>query len=388
MPARSALAERRKALGLTQESLAEMLRVERSTVARWEQGSATPRPWYRRRLADALQVEPDELGKLLSPRSSHADLSVQAVNGLDIDHDRQPEEHAATIRADARRLVELDTRYGSDDLVQVATRAVRLADQHLACGLVVSRSRRDFHAAVGELARVAAWIAYDAERQPLARQLTTEALMHSRLAGDRQQELFELSQLAMQSIHLGRAGEAMTIGNDVIEDHNPSPRVAAVFHIRRARAWALIGDRTRAMTEHDLAASILLGTSSGSDPDWTWWVDAAELAWHRAMSLAALGDQHAALDLFREAHETRPLSAHRARYNDLAHLVDAQVVARSWAEAESSLVDVLANLGDMASTRTRVILRGTATAIAQAGDRASSTAADAGHDLLTQLVEG
>jgi tetratricopeptide (TPR) repeat protein len=263
-----------------------------------------------------------------------------------------------------------------------------LADHHLARGLVVSRSRRDFHAAVGELAQVAAWIAYDAERQPLARQLTIEALMHSRLAGDRQQELFELSQLAMQSIHLGRAGEAMTIGNDVIEDHNPSPRVAAVFHIRRARAWALMGDRTRAMTEHDLAASILLGTSSGSDPDWTWWVDAAELAWHRAMSLAALGDQHAALDLFREAHETRPLSAHRARYNDLAHLVDAQVVARSWAEAESSLVDVLANLGDMASTRTRVILRGTATAIAQAGDRASSTAADAGHALLTQLVEG
>jgi transcriptional regulator with XRE-family HTH domain len=185
MPARSALAERRKALGLTQESLAEMLRVERSTVARWEQGSATPRPWYRRRLADALQVEPDELGKLLSLRSSHADLSTPAINGLDIDHDRQPEEHAATIRADARRLVELDTRYGSDDLVQLATRAVRLADQHLARGLVVSRSRRDFHAAVGELAQVAAWIAYDAERQPLARQLTTEALMHSRLAGDR-----------------------------------------------------------------------------------------------------------------------------------------------------------------------------------------------------------
>jgi hypothetical protein len=173
-----------------------------------------------------------------------------------------------------------------------------LADQHLASGLVVSRSRRDFHAAVGELARVAAWIAYDAERQPLARQLTTEALMHSRLAGDRHQELFELSQLAMQNIHLGRR-----------ERRCPS------------------------------------GTTSSRT------------------------------------------TAHRARYNDLAHLVDAQVVARSWAEAESSLLDVLAELGEMASTRTRVILRGTATAIAQAGGRASSTAADAGHDLLRQLVE-
>src|SRR5918995_4599499 len=65
MAGRHSLGARRKALGLTQESLAELLRVERSTVARWEQGTATPRPWYRRRLADALDLSPDELTRLL-----------------------------------------------------------------------------------------------------------------------------------------------------------------------------------------------------------------------------------------------------------------------------------------------------------------------------------
>lgn len=65
MAARDNLGARLKALGLTQESLAELLRVERSTVARWEQGTATPRPWYRRRLADALDLTPDELTQLL-----------------------------------------------------------------------------------------------------------------------------------------------------------------------------------------------------------------------------------------------------------------------------------------------------------------------------------
>jgi hypothetical protein len=56
----------------------------------------------------------------------------------------------------------------------------------------------DLQAAVGELAQVAAWIAYDADQQELARHLTSEALLHSRLAGDRRMELFELAQLAIQ----------------------------------------------------------------------------------------------------------------------------------------------------------------------------------------------
>jgi hypothetical protein len=33
------------------------------------------------------------------------------------------------------------------------------------------------------------------------------------------------------------------------------------------------------------------------------------------MSLTALGDLHAAVDLFRLAYETRPVSARRAHYN-------------------------------------------------------------------------
>ena len=57
MAGRHSLGARRKALGLTQESLAELLRVERSTVARWEQGqphpdrgtgAGSPTPWTSR----------------------------------------------------------------------------------------------------------------------------------------------------------------------------------------------------------------------------------------------------------------------------------------------------------------------------------------------------
>jgi len=53
---RDRLAQRRKALGLTQEGLAGLLNVERSTVLRWEHGECEPLPWIRPKLARALKV--------------------------------------------------------------------------------------------------------------------------------------------------------------------------------------------------------------------------------------------------------------------------------------------------------------------------------------------
>jgi tetratricopeptide (TPR) repeat protein/transcriptional regulator with XRE-family HTH domain len=63
---RQRLAQRRKALGLTQEDLAELLAVERSTVVRWERGLSQPLPWIRPKLARALKVSVDRLESLLA----------------------------------------------------------------------------------------------------------------------------------------------------------------------------------------------------------------------------------------------------------------------------------------------------------------------------------
>jgi DNA-binding XRE family transcriptional regulator len=53
-------------VGYTQEQLAELLHVERSTVVRWEVGETTPQPWCRPKLADALAVSVDELDTMLA----------------------------------------------------------------------------------------------------------------------------------------------------------------------------------------------------------------------------------------------------------------------------------------------------------------------------------
>jgi tetratricopeptide (TPR) repeat protein/transcriptional regulator with XRE-family HTH domain len=70
--AKRLLAQRRKAVGLTQEQLAERLRVERTTVVRWERGETQPLPWLRPKLAQALRVSADRLEELLAAAVTNA----------------------------------------------------------------------------------------------------------------------------------------------------------------------------------------------------------------------------------------------------------------------------------------------------------------------------
>jgi DNA-binding XRE family transcriptional regulator len=62
------LAQRRKALGFTQEQLAARLSVDPTTVRRWESGETEggPQPWLRPKLARSLQVSAKQLDELLS----------------------------------------------------------------------------------------------------------------------------------------------------------------------------------------------------------------------------------------------------------------------------------------------------------------------------------
>lgn len=60
------LAQRRKALGYSQEAFAEVLGVDRSTVARWERGESEPLPYIRPKLARVLGVTVDALAPLLA----------------------------------------------------------------------------------------------------------------------------------------------------------------------------------------------------------------------------------------------------------------------------------------------------------------------------------
>jgi len=85
---RRRLAARRRALGFTQESLAERLGVHPTTVKRWENGGIDngPHPWIRRMLAEHLQVSAEELEGLLTECDSPAGGALAPA---------RPEDHPA-----------------------------------------------------------------------------------------------------------------------------------------------------------------------------------------------------------------------------------------------------------------------------------------------------
>jgi tetratricopeptide (TPR) repeat protein/transcriptional regulator with XRE-family HTH domain len=76
---RERLAQRRKVVGLTQEQLADLLDVDRTTVARWERGDAQPLPWLRPKLAKALKVSPERIEALLAGDESAGPGATSAV---------------------------------------------------------------------------------------------------------------------------------------------------------------------------------------------------------------------------------------------------------------------------------------------------------------------
>jgi DNA-binding XRE family transcriptional regulator/tetratricopeptide (TPR) repeat protein len=63
---RHALAYRREIVGHTQETLAEFVGVEPTTVGRWERGETSPQPWSRPKLAEALAVSVEQLNTMLA----------------------------------------------------------------------------------------------------------------------------------------------------------------------------------------------------------------------------------------------------------------------------------------------------------------------------------
>ncbi|MFD7072837.1 helix-turn-helix domain-containing protein [Nocardioides sp. NPDC059952] len=66
MSRRSEFARQRRLAGFSQERLADAMKVDRSTIARWEAGEATPLATFRPQLASLLNVSAVELEEMLA----------------------------------------------------------------------------------------------------------------------------------------------------------------------------------------------------------------------------------------------------------------------------------------------------------------------------------
>jgi len=115
------LARRRRALGLSQQELAQKLRVDTKTVGRWERGESEPHPWQRSGLAAALRLTLDDLNQHFESGENDQTFSPFAGDARSTE--------AVSILRPGYRAGELSVRLSpvGDVMAQVDRRTVLLA---------------------------------------------------------------------------------------------------------------------------------------------------------------------------------------------------------------------------------------------------------------------
>lgn len=349
-------------------------------VRRWEADQVGISERYRLLYAAAFGTDPTNLFP-----DTGQDAPCGVLAGQEKSTPPTDATYVAELRAANTQIVDLDGTQGGDNLVSAAVHLFRCAHRRAMTVPCAPGVSSDLLAATAEAGEIAGWIAYDADRQELSRQLSHEALLTARLAGDKGMERFTLANLAMQDVHLQRPGEAYRIAENALEDQL-TRRVRVLFEIRATRALAQLGERSRAIDTMTQVRNLYNDGPDEQDPPWAWWIDPGELTWHTAMAHADLGEWAAAAELFVRTTEQRQRLPRRVRapFNDQTHLLRALTVLESWTDAETVLLDgVLPLLPEIASQRTSNLLRSLLPALS--APSVPSTLSDAAEELRHTL---
>ncbi|MBW4718690.1 helix-turn-helix domain-containing protein [Saccharothrix obliqua] len=300
MGRRESLQRQRIKVGLSQERLGEAVGVNARTVRTWESGTSTPMPEQRQPLAHALQVDADQLDRLLAGQP--VDDSSGHVEGGPVEQLRMRLDQAFSDTTSAARLEVVEqqvldhltayTRIGPSealaslipDLTEVHALAVRrlplavhrklsvvltmltllVADAHMRQGCI-PRARRWY--------RTALLVAHDAEDSLLAALVLAQQTM-----------LAYYYQTPDQAVVLARRARELTAGR--VCD------AAALAAAAEARALGRLGD-ARGVHEALTDARRLtdqLDSRTGDDPHAAYRFSHGRLALYTSGALSNLGD--------------------------------------------------------------------------------------------------
>lgn len=395
---RTELAVRRRVCGLSQESLAAVLEVDRTTVARWEAGISAPLPWVRPKLADALGVTAAELSDMLdeipaspvdprteigttisgpgliatdTPWTLDSELTLMETTAGDSALDRRDflvlsagtavgiahdwltidplagatGETPAAVLADAPQIDQVEHFHRlrlaliESDNLHGASSVIPLTEQSIER---IGQLRR---AGIGEptatqrmrilYAEFAAWLHQDRRAWERAQHWTDRALTWSHQLGDD----YSIAAILIRKAHIandhGDGNEAVELAEAAGRAAPPGTRLGAVAAAFAGHGAALAGDRATSERSFDRARD--LAEDADTDPSYGFFLDQSYIDVHQAHGRVALGDHRLAVDQFGQA-----ISGMRSGFTrDQAVYVARQAVAY----AKAGEVEPAAQLG-------------------------------------------
>jgi transcriptional regulator with XRE-family HTH domain len=341
---RKPLAQRRKACGYTQETFAEALRVDRSTVQRWEKGEVDPQPHQRPRMAKLLQVSREELDELLKPDSLPRSEHIPILNG------ERGEGLARTIRETSQRLIILDNEMNGLPIAELAARAHKAVHRRIGEGDYDPKAERDIQSAAAELTEIAGWALFNVGNFEASRRFNQEALFLAKLCGDRSIELITLQNQAMVSGCSGRPREELAVARSVLDNARLSPRVEAIFRAREAQGLSGMGRESEAANTFKRARSLLQESASDDTPHWAWWITEREIDRQQGRALQEAGNTPQAIPILERAMEETPGAHAGYRYVAVIWLLACLLKERLWQSAEEEALRLVPVVGEMSST--------------------------------------
>ncbi|MGK5533307.1 helix-turn-helix domain-containing protein [Streptomyces sp. URMC 129] len=345
----------RKWAGISLNRLGEACDIKSSRMSHLVRGEASITTIAKvEQIADALRI-PGHLLRL-APRPWETPSRPPEV----LSAEQRGDSWAVAIREMSRRLIALDNELGGPPVAELAVRAFRSVHRRLGDGDFEPRHESDIRAAAAELAEVAGWTLFDAERFPEARRFLQEALFLARLSGDRAIELLILQNMAMLSGWLGRPRDELAVARAVLGEAKLSPRAEAVFLVRAGNGLMASGEMSEGRNAFRRAHALLGEGERHGDPAWVWWITPAEIDGHHGRQLQRAGEWREAIP--RLEASLLGQNGVRVGYQGIyaARLLDSYVRARSWRDAGELAESILPTVPETASARVRTLLEHTA----------------------------
>ncbi|MYV53671.1 hypothetical protein [Streptomyces sp. SID3212] len=236
------------------------------------------------------------------------------------------------MRTSISRLLDHDRRHGPE---QVADASLALWRKHAHTTGSVSKQRL---ATEAELAQVAGWLLFHADRQEEAHSALLEAAHLARLAGEPGFRAFVLDLLSMHAVETGNVGAALAFADEVLSGPRTPPRLHVMAHVRKAQAYAIVGEEGRAMREIDQAKVNVLDSVAETDPDWSRWIDLSQVTTHETEVLARVGHADEALE--RLVGTVSAADTPRRRLTSLVAAFGAAARLTAWRDVENTTAEI------------------------------------------------
>ncbi len=325
----------RKARGFTQESLAQEMNVDPTTVGNWERGNSEPQPYKRSKLAKKLRVTDERLEELLAEGrvAARAVTASEQEDGLlEAGVPSDPMKRRTLIKwgvgttaasslgmqyfghigmVDVRRLqrttdrlCSLDHQHGGETLWRAGTACGQEATLMLERGSYNARVGKALVSATGNMHIRTGWLACDAGRHDVARASFTDALTLAHQAGDAEIETRALAGLGFHSNLIGCPREGRRFAGaaeDTVRRLGPTSTMTAVPLLHLAVANARDNEFTDAQAALTRARKALDDDRGEETAPWAAFMSSMEIDAVEATCAVEAGQSRRAEQLLEQA---------------------------------------------------------------------------------------